>query len=86
MPAALLTFAGIFLSYWSGYFPLRLCLTFWLGVLLAKHLGELSRVRLTAPTELIALVLLLVVIELAQAVSAGMLGALGSLPAAASPT
>lgn len=67
VPAALLIFAGIFLSYWSGYFPLRLCLTFWLGVLLAKHLGELSRVRLTAPIELLVLVLLLSVIELVQA-------------------
>ena len=86
VPAALLIFAGIFLSYWSGYFPLRLCLTFWLGVLLAKHLGGLSRVRLTAPIELLALVFLLVVIELAQAASASMLGALGSLPAAALPT
>lgn len=84
--AALLIFAGIFLSYWSRYFPLRLCLTFWLGVLLAKHLGELSRVRLTAPTELLVLVLLLGVVELTQAASAGMLGALGSLPAAAPPT
>ncbi len=86
VPAALLIFTGIFLSYWSGYFPLRLCLTFWLGVLLAKHLGELSRVRLTAPIELLALVLLLSVIELVQAASAGMLGALGSLLAAALPT
>ena len=86
VPASLLIFAGIFLSYWSGYFPLRLCLTFWLGVLLAKHLGELSRVRLTAPIELLALVLLLGVVELVQAASAGMLGSAGPLLAAALPT
>lgn len=71
---ALAILAGIFVSHWCGYFPLRLCLTFWLGVLLAKHAPELSRVRPAPAAELAALVALLGVIELAQAGQAGLLG------------
>ena len=82
--AALL--AGIFVSHWCGYFPLRLCLTFWLGVLLAKHLGELSRMRLAPAAELGALVALLGVVELAQAGQAGLLGGLEALAWAALAT
>ncbi|HJA29346.1 MAG TPA: acyltransferase [Candidatus Olsenella pullicola] len=84
--AALAILAGIFVSHWCGYFPLRLCLTFWLGVLLAKHLDELSRTHLAPAAEVGALLALLAVIELAQAVRAGILGQLGAPPAAALQT
>ena len=67
-------FAGIFVSHWCGYFPLRLCLTFWLGVLLARHLDELSRARLAPAVEVGCLVLAVCVVELAQANAAGLLG------------
>lgn len=52
--AALAILAGIFVSFWSGYFPLRLCLMFWLGILLAKYADELSRVRINPAAELAA--------------------------------
>ena len=84
--AGLALLAGIFVSHWCGYFPLRLCLTFWLGVLLAKHLEGLSRARLSPAVELAALAALLGVMELAQAGQAGLLGPLGPLAWAALAT
>ena len=84
--AALAILAGIFVSYWCGYFPLRLCLTFWLGVIVAKHLPELSRVRLAPAAELPALLAALGAIELAQASAAGLLGPLDALASAALST
>ena len=84
--AGIALLAGIFVSHWCGYFPLRLCLTFWLGVLLAKHLGELSRARPAPVAELAALVALLAVIELAQAGQAGLFGPLDALASAALAT
>lgn len=79
-------FAGIFVSHWCGYFPLRLCLTFWLGVLLARHLDELSRARLAPAVEVGCLVLALCVVELAQANAAGLLGPVDTLLGAALAT
>lgn len=79
-------FAGIFVSHWCGYFPLRLCLTFWLGVLLARHLEELSRARLAPAVEVGCLALALCVVELAQANAAGLLGPVDALLGAALAT
>lgn len=84
--AALAILAGIFVSHWCGYFPLRLCLTFWLGVIAAKHLDELSRVRPAPAAELGALLALLVVIEAAQAYCAGLLGPADALASALAAT
>lgn len=67
-------FAAIFISYWSGYFPLRLCLMFWLGVIIAKHLGELSKTRLRRPTELACLAVALLAIEAPLANQLGIFG------------
>lgn len=84
--AAFALLAGIFVSYWCGYFPLRLCLTFWLGVLIARHLPELSAWRPPAAFEAMALVVLLGIMELAQAAQAGLLGPLDALALAALQT
>ena len=84
--AGVVLLVGIFVSHWCGYFPLRMCLTFWLGVLLARRLPELSAWRPPAACEVVALVVLLGVIELAQAAQAGLLGQLGALALAALQT
>lgn len=84
--AAVALLAGIFVSHWCGYFPLRLCLTFWLGVLLARRLPELSAWRPPAACEVAVLAVLLCVIELAQAAQAGLLGQLDALALAALQT
>lgn len=55
--------AALFVSHWSGYFPLRLCLMFWLGVILAKHASMLMSLRLPAAVELVAVFGTLVLIE-----------------------
>lgn len=81
--AAVGILAGIFVSHWCGYFPLRLCLTFWLGVLLAKHLSELSAQRPPVFHEIVALAVLLGAVELAQAAQAGLFGPLDALALAA---
>ena len=78
--------AGVFVSHWCGYFPLRLCLTFWLGVILARHLPEVSALRLPVSFETVTLVALLGAIELAQAAQAGLLGPLDALALAALQT
>ena len=78
--------AGVFVSHWCGYFPLRLCLTFWLGVILARHLPEVSALRLPVSFETVTLVALLGAIELAQAAQAGLLGPLDVLALAALQT
>ena len=69
--AAVALLAGIFVSHWCGYFPLRLCLTFWLGVLLARRLPELSAWRPPAACEVAVLAVFLCLIELVQAAQAG---------------
>lgn len=51
-------------SHFSGYFPLRLCLMFVLGTLLAKRLGKLSAVRMPVAVEVLATVASLALIEL----------------------
>lgn len=84
--AAVGILAGIFVSHWCGYFPLRLCLTFWLGVLLAKHLYELSAQRPPVFHEIVALAVLLGAVELAQAAQAGLFGPLDALALAALQT
>ena len=84
--AAVGILAGTFVSHWCGYFPLRLCLTFWLGVLLAKHLSELSAQRPSVFREIVALAVLLGAVELAQAAQAGLFGPLDALALAALQT
>lgn len=70
-------FAAIFLSHLSGYFPLRLCLMFWLGVLVARHFDELRTIRIPAAMEALLLAAILVAIELPFGLSSsGMVGAL----------
>ena len=84
--AAVALLAGIFVSHWCGYFPLRLCLTFWLGVLLARRLPELSALRPPAACEVAVLAVFLCVIEFAQAAQAGLLGQLDAFALAALQT
>lgn len=63
--AITVVFAAVFISHWSGYFPLRLCLMFWLGVMIAKHFNKVKAFKLAVPLELVAAVLSVVAIELA---------------------
>lgn len=39
-------FAAVLLSHWSGYFPLRLCLMFWLGVMIARDFDGVKSVKM----------------------------------------
>lgn len=66
-PALVVMFALVFVSHWSGYFPLRLCLMFWFGVMIAKHFDRIRTVKITALVELVALVLSVGIIELSLA-------------------
>ena len=56
-------FAAVFISHWSGYFPLRLCLMFWLGVIVAKRFNQIKSVKIAAPVELLVLVASVCLIE-----------------------
>lgn len=56
--------ALVFLSHWSGYFPLRLCLMFWFGVLIARRFDRVKSVKLAAPSEFLILILSVGAIEL----------------------
>lgn len=58
--------AVIWCSHVSGYFPLRLCLMFWLGVLLAKRAARIAAVTLPVPVEIIAFVVAIGCIELPE--------------------
>ncbi|AEB07509.1 acyltransferase 3 [Coriobacterium glomerans PW2] len=74
-PAVLGALAAIFLSSWSGYFPLRLCLMFWIGTLLARRWERLRALRLPRALEVISLIAAALLIELPQLVATGPLGA-----------
>ncbi|KAB8289151.1 acyltransferase 3 [Bifidobacterium ramosum] len=58
--------AAIWCSHVSGYFPLRLCLMFWLGVLLAKRADRIAAVRVSTPVEVVAFVAAVGCIELPE--------------------
>lgn len=62
--AVITIFAAVFVSYWSGYFPLRLGLMFWLGVIIAKQFDKIKAIKLAAPVELALLIVPVGVIEL----------------------
>lgn len=57
-------FALILVSHWTGYFPLRLCLMFWLGVTIAKNFDRIKTVRIPALLELAVLLASVFAIEL----------------------
>lgn len=57
--------AAVFVSHWSGYFPLRLCLMFWIGVTIARRFDEIRSLKVSAPVEAATIVLALGIIELA---------------------
>ena len=61
--------AAIFISAYTGYFPLRFCLLFVAGSLIALNFARVSELRLKAPAELLLLAAALVGIELPQLVA-----------------
>lgn len=62
--------AAIWVSYASGYFPLRLCLMFWLGVILAKHCNAIATYRIPIIAEIALFFIIIVCIELPEAYQA----------------
>lgn len=54
----------LLLSHFSGYFPLRLCLMFVLGVLVAKQLDSVARFRMNPVVEALAVLACVFLIEL----------------------
>ena len=62
--AVVATFIAVLVSYWTGYFPLRLCLMFWLGVMVARQFDKIKAVKLSILAELALLVASVGVIEL----------------------
>ena len=62
--AVVATFIAVLVSYWTGYFPLRLCLMFWLGVMVARRFDKFKAVKLSMLAELALLVASVGVIEL----------------------
>ena len=62
--AVVATFIAVLVSYWTGYFPLRLCLMFWLGVMVARQFDKIKAVKLSVLAELALLVASVGVIEL----------------------
>lgn len=62
--AVVATFIAVLVSYWTGYFPLRLCLMFWLGVMVARQFDKIKAVKLSMLAELAMLVASVGVIEL----------------------
>lgn len=58
--------AAVFISAYTGYFPLRFCLLFVVGSLIALNFARVSGLRLKAPAELMLLIAALVGIELPQ--------------------
>ena len=57
-------FVLVFVSHWSGYFPLRLCLMFWIGVMIAKQFDRIKAIKIAPFVELAALILSVGIIEL----------------------
>ena len=62
--AVVTTFMAVLVSHWSGYFPLRFCLMFWLGVMVARRFDKIKAVKLSMLAELALLVASVGVIEL----------------------
>lgn len=62
--AVVATFIAVLVSHWTGYFPLRLCLMFWLGVMVARRFDKFKAVKLSMLAELALLVASVGVIEL----------------------
>ena len=62
--AVVATFIAVLVSHWSGYFPLRFCLMFWLGVMVAKRFDKIKVAKIPVPVELALLVASVGVIEL----------------------
>ena len=62
--AVVAAFIAVLVSYWTGYFPLRLCLMFWLGVMAARQFDKIKAVKLSIQAELALLVASVGVIEL----------------------
>ena len=62
--AVVAAFIAVLVSYWTGYFPLRLCLMFWLGVMVARRFDKFKAVKLSILAELALLVASVGVIEL----------------------
>lgn len=60
----LAVFSAVFVSHWSGYFPMRLCLMFWIGVVVARHFDSVARLKCGTLLELALLALSLGAIEL----------------------
>lgn len=58
-------FVAVFVSHWSGYFPLRLCLMFWLGVMIARDFDGVKSVKMPPALELALMAGSVGVIELA---------------------
>ena len=65
--AVVATFVAVFVSHWTGYFPLRLCLMFWLGVMVARQFDKIKAVKLSMLAKLALLVASVGVIELSLA-------------------
>lgn len=62
--AVVAAFIAVLVSYWTGYFPLRLCLMFWLSVMAARQFDKIKAVKLSIQAELALLVASVGVIEL----------------------
>lgn len=62
--AVVATFVAVFVSHWTGYFPLRFCLMFWLGVMVARRFDKIRAVQIPIPAELALLAASVGVIEL----------------------
>lgn len=62
--AVVTTSMAVLVSHWSGYFPLRFCLMFWLGVMVAKRFDKIKAAKIPVPVELALLVASVGVIEL----------------------
>ena len=54
--AVVATFIAVLVSHWTGYFPLRFCLMFWLGVMVARRFDKIKAVKLSMLAELALLV------------------------------
>ena len=65
--AVVATFIAVLVSHWSGYFPLRFCLMFWLGVMVARQFDKIKAAKIPVPVELALLVASVGVIELSLA-------------------
>ncbi len=54
---------AISLSYWSGYFPLRLCVMFLFGVAISRNFAFISKIKMPIVVETLCLIICIVGIE-----------------------